>query len=135
MNDGARAVTEHVARTSRHTTFYLCCGDPAGPPIIFVHGWPELSFSWRHQLACFGALGFRGVAPDMRGYGRTSAPEAADQYTLFHLVGDVIERVPGLGSRAAYVKQLLRDKLIDHKAWIEKHGEDMPEIRDWKWPY
>ncbi len=51
----------------------------------------------------------------------------------FHLVGDVIDRVPGLGSRAAYAKQSLRDKLLDHKNYIHKYGEDMPEIRNWKW--
>lgn len=51
----------------------------------------------------------------------------------FHLVGDVIDRVPSLGSRAAYVKQVLRDKLLDHKSYIHIHGEDMPEIRNWKW--
>jgi xylulose-5-phosphate/fructose-6-phosphate phosphoketolase len=45
----------------------------------------------------------------------------------------VIDRVPGLGSRAAYVKQYLRDKLLDHKHYIHEHGEDMPEIRDWTW--
>jgi xylulose-5-phosphate/fructose-6-phosphate phosphoketolase len=45
----------------------------------------------------------------------------------------VIDRVPGLGGHAAYVKQALRDKLLDHKSYIKKHGEDMPEIRDWKW--
>jgi xylulose-5-phosphate/fructose-6-phosphate phosphoketolase len=45
----------------------------------------------------------------------------------------VIDRVPGLGSRAAYAKQVLRDKLLDHKAYIDKHGEDLPEIRNWKW--
>jgi len=46
---------------------------------------------------------------------------------------DVIDRVQGLGSRAAYAKQFLRDKLLDHKAYIDKHGQDMPEIRNWKW--
>jgi len=51
----------------------------------------------------------------------------------FHLAGDVIDRVPGLGSRAAYAKQFLRDNLVDHKNYICKHGEDMPEIRDWRW--
>jgi xylulose-5-phosphate/fructose-6-phosphate phosphoketolase len=51
----------------------------------------------------------------------------------FHLVGDVIDRVPGLGARAAYVKQALRDKLLDHKNYIHKYGQDMPEIRNWKW--
>ena len=51
----------------------------------------------------------------------------------FHQAGDVIDRVPILGSRAAYTKQFLRDKLLDHKAYIEKHGEDMPEIDNWRW--
>jgi xylulose-5-phosphate/fructose-6-phosphate phosphoketolase len=51
----------------------------------------------------------------------------------FHLAGDVIDRVPSLGSRAAYAKQFLRDKLLDHKKYIQKHGEDLPEIRNWKW--
>jgi xylulose-5-phosphate/fructose-6-phosphate phosphoketolase len=51
----------------------------------------------------------------------------------FHLVGDVIDRVPNLGSRAAYAKQFIRDKLIDHKKYIARCGEDLPEIRNWKW--
>jgi xylulose-5-phosphate/fructose-6-phosphate phosphoketolase len=51
----------------------------------------------------------------------------------FHLVEDVIDRVPGLGARVAYAKQAIRDKLIDHKHYIRKHGDDMPEVRDWKW--
>ena len=50
----------------------------------------------------------------------------------FHRVGDVIDRVPALGPRAAYVKQFLRDKLLDHKAYIDRYGQDMPEIRNWK---
>ena len=51
----------------------------------------------------------------------------------FHLVGDVIDRLPQLGARAAYVKQVLRDKLIDHKEYISRYGDDMPEVRDWRW--
>jgi xylulose-5-phosphate/fructose-6-phosphate phosphoketolase len=51
----------------------------------------------------------------------------------FHLVADVVDRVPGLQARAAYVKQAIRDKLIDHKQYIHRHGEDMPEIRNWQW--
>jgi pimeloyl-ACP methyl ester carboxylesterase len=66
------AVTEQVVETTRHTTFYLACGAATAPPIIFVHGWPELSLSWRHQLPCFASLGFRAIAPDMRGYGGSS---------------------------------------------------------------
>jgi xylulose-5-phosphate/fructose-6-phosphate phosphoketolase len=49
-------------------------------------------------------------------------------------VNDVIDRVPGLAARAAYVKQTLRDKLIEHRQYITLHGEDMPEVRDWTWP-
>jgi len=51
----------------------------------------------------------------------------------FHLAGDVIDRVPSLGSRAAHAKQFIRDKLLDHKNYIRTHGEDMPEISNWRW--
>jgi pimeloyl-ACP methyl ester carboxylesterase len=51
-------ITEHTAKTPRHTTFYLACGAQDAPLIIFVHGWPELSISWRHQLHVFAALGW-----------------------------------------------------------------------------
>jgi len=51
----------------------------------------------------------------------------------FHLFGDVLDRLPQLGSSAAYAKQFIRDKLLEHKHYIAEHGEDMPEIRNWKW--
>ena len=51
----------------------------------------------------------------------------------FHLVGDVIDRVPKLGARAAYAKQAIRDKLVEHKEYIARHGADMPEVADWRW--
>ncbi len=52
----------------------------------------------------------------------------------FHLVGDVIDRVPKLGAAAAYAKQAIRDRLIDHKRYIGKNGADMPEVKNWRWP-
>ena len=68
--------------------------------------------------------------------GTTSTPfdrVVMNDLDRFHLVADVIDRVPRLGPRAAYVKQAIRDKLIEHKQYIAKHGEDLPEIRNWKW--
>ena len=51
----------------------------------------------------------------------------------FHLVRDVVDRLPHLGSKGAYLKQQMQDKLIEHKQYIDKHGQDLPEIRNWKW--
>ncbi len=68
-----------------------------------MHGWPELSLSWRHQLPCFADLGFRAVAPDMRGYGQSEAPAAIDQYTLLHLVGDMVGLLDALGAPTAVI--------------------------------
>jgi len=82
-------VTEHVVETDRHRTFYLACGAEDGPLIVFVHGWPELSVSWRHQLPCFASLGFRAIAPDMRGYGRSSVYARHEDYALEHSVADM----------------------------------------------
>jgi pimeloyl-ACP methyl ester carboxylesterase len=61
-----------------------------GPLVLMCHGFPESWYSWRHQLIVFAEAGFRAVAPDMRGYGQSDKPEAIDQYTLLHLVGDMI---------------------------------------------
>ena len=61
-----------------------------GPLVLLCHGFPESWYSWRHQLSALAAVGFRAVAPDMRGYGNTDRPEPIDQYTLLHLVGDMI---------------------------------------------
>jgi len=94
-------ITEHVARTPRHTTFYLSCGAHDAPPIVFVHGWPELSSSWRHQLRCFAELGFRAIAPDMRGYGRSSLYPRHEDYALEHAVLDMLELLAALGRDAA----------------------------------
>ncbi len=91
------AVTDHVARTNRHTTFYLACGPADGTPLIFVHGWPELSISWRHQLPVFAALGFRCIAPDMRGYGRSGIYPHHDDYAVENSVQDLLDLLASLG--------------------------------------
>jgi pimeloyl-ACP methyl ester carboxylesterase len=94
-------VTEHVAITPRHRTFYLSCGEADAPLIVFVHGWPELSISWRHQLQCFAALGFRAIAPDMRGYGRSSVYAEHADYAIEHIVADMLELLDDLGRENA----------------------------------
>ena len=60
-----------------------------GPPVIFVHGFPELAFSWRHQLPALAAAGYRAIAPDMRGYGKSDKPAAVSDYTVQKLIGDL----------------------------------------------
>ena len=75
----------------------------------------------------------------VRGYkeeGTTTTPFdmcVINQLDRFNLVNDVIVRVPKLGARAAYAQQAIREKLMDHRNYVTRHGDDMPEIRDWKW--
>jgi len=75
----------------------------AGPLVVLCHGFPESWYSWRHQLRALAAAGFHAVAPDMRGYGRTDCPQAIDQYTLLHLVGDMVGLVDVLGAERAVI--------------------------------
>lgn len=96
-----RPITEHVARSARHTSFYLACGPRDGVPMIFAHGWPELSISWQHQLRCFGALGFRAIAPDMRGYGRSTIHPQPSDYTVANAECDLLELLDALDAEAA----------------------------------
>ena len=95
------SVLEHVAKSARHTSFYLSCGEPQATPIIFVHGWPELSVSWRNQLPVLAGLGFRAIAPDMRGYGRSSVYGRQEDYAQEHIVADMIELLDALGAEKA----------------------------------
>jgi len=74
-----------------------------GPLVLLCHGFPESWYSWRHQLRALADAGFHAVAPDMRGYGRTDQPAAVDQYTLLHLVGDMVGLVDALGGETAVI--------------------------------
>src|SRR5208337_3711504 len=75
----------------------------AGPLVLLCHGFPESWYSWRHQLHALDEAGFHAVAPDMRGYGQTQRPEEIDQYTLFHLVGDMVGVLDALGAETAVI--------------------------------
>lgn len=74
-----------------------------GPPVILVHGFPELAFSWRHQMPALAAAGYRAIAPDMRGYGGTDKPPRVDDYTVQKLIGDVTSLMDALDLEKAAV--------------------------------
>lgn len=76
-------------------------GPADGPVVLFCHGWPESWYSWRAQMAAVAAAGYRAVAPDMRGYGGSSAPEHPADYTLLHHVGDLVGLLKALGASQA----------------------------------
>ena len=74
-----------------------------GPLVLFCHGWPELSYSWRHQIPAIAAAGFHVAAPDMRGFGRTTAPSDIKAYSIFDHVGDMVALVAALGTSQAVI--------------------------------
>ncbi len=102
-------------------------------PIIFAfHGYPWLIHRLTYRRTSHKNLHVRGYKEE----GTTTTPfdmVVLNDLDRFHLVGDVIDRVPQIGPEAAYVKQLMRDRLIEHKEYITEHGEDLPEIRNWRW--
>jgi xylulose-5-phosphate/fructose-6-phosphate phosphoketolase len=102
-------------------------------PIIFAfHGYPWLIHRLTYRRTNHGNLHVRGYKEE----GTTTTPfdmAVLNDLDRFHLVSDVIDRVPGLGSHAAYAKQAMQEKLIEHKQYIVEHGEDLPEVRNWKW--
>jgi pimeloyl-ACP methyl ester carboxylesterase len=75
----------------------------SGPLVLLCHGFPESWYSWRHQLAALSAAGFRAVAPDMRGYGKSSRPGRIDRYSMLHLVGDMVAVLDALGEQQAVI--------------------------------
>ena len=84
-------ITQNCFKNARHTTFYLAAGPEDGPKVFFLHGWPELSLSWRHQILALANLGFRTIAPDMRGYGQSSIYKEHSAYSLREVVLDMHE--------------------------------------------
>jgi xylulose-5-phosphate/fructose-6-phosphate phosphoketolase len=104
-------------------------------PVIFAfHGYPWLIHRLTYRRANHNNFHVRGYKEE----GTTTTPfdmVVRNDLDRFHLVDDVIDRVPSLGASAAYAKQELRDQLIVHKEHIARYGDDLPQIRDWKWPH
>ena len=102
-------------------------------PIIFAyHGYPWLIHRLTYRRTNHKNLHVRGYKEE----GTTTTPfdmVVLNDMDRFHLVADVIDRVPQLGSRAAYLKQWVRDRLIEHQHYITEHGVDMPEVTHWQW--
>ncbi|MCX5707904.1 MAG: phosphoketolase family protein [Candidatus Omnitrophica bacterium] len=104
-------------------------------PVIFAfHGYPWLIHRLTYRRKNHDNFHVRGYIEE----GTTTTPfdmTVLNRLDRFHLVSDVIDRVPGIGPCAGYVKQMIRDKLLEHRSYICQVGDDMPEIKNWKWPY
>jgi xylulose-5-phosphate/fructose-6-phosphate phosphoketolase len=102
-------------------------------PVIFAyHGYPWLIHRLTYRRTNHDNLHVRGYKEE----GTITTPfdmTVLNQMDRFNLVMDAVDRLPQIGGKAAYIKQACRDKLIEHKQYIRQFGEDMPEIRDWKW--
>ena len=91
----------HYANVNGINMAYYEVGPRKGVPIILCHGFPELAFSWRHQLKAFEAAGLWAIAPDQRGYGLTDRPGPVEDYDLEHLTGDLVGLLDHLGVEKA----------------------------------
>jgi xylulose-5-phosphate/fructose-6-phosphate phosphoketolase len=102
-------------------------------PVIFAfHGYPWLIHRLTYRRTNHANIHVRGYKEK----GTITTPfdmTVLNDMDRFHLVQDVVDRLPNLGAKAAYIKQLVHDKLIAHKHYIEQHGQDMPEVREWRW--
>jgi xylulose-5-phosphate/fructose-6-phosphate phosphoketolase len=103
-------------------------------PVVFAfHAYPYLIHRLTYRRKNHDNMHVRGYKEE----GTTTTPfdmTVMNEIDRFHLAGDVIDRVPRLQKTAGHMKQMLRDKLIDHKIYISQYGDDMPEIKNWKWP-
>ncbi len=95
------ALNTRTCSSPRHTTRYREAGPADAPLMIFLHGWPQIGLVWRSQIEAFASEGWHCVAPDMRGYGGSSAPSASEAYALEEIVEDMVELHEHLGARPA----------------------------------
>ncbi|MBV8698802.1 MAG: alpha/beta hydrolase, partial [Bradyrhizobium sp.] len=97
----ASALISRTFTTARQSTHYIECGPADGPLMIFLHGWPSIGLMWRAQMDAFAADGWHCVAPDLRGFGGSSAPAANDAYAIEQVVADMAELHDHLGGKPA----------------------------------
>ncbi|KAL5211090.1 hypothetical protein ABZP36_006713 [Zizania latifolia] len=101
--EGAPAIRHRTVEANGISMHVAEAGGEDAPAVLFLHGFPELWYSWRHQMEHLAARGFRCVAPDLRGYGGTTAPPDIESYTAFHIVGDVLSLLDALGLTKVFV--------------------------------
>ena len=101
MIENIRPAT-HRTLTANNITLHIT-EQGSGPLVLLCHGWPELAYSWRHQIPVLAKAGYRVVAPDMRGYGGSSAPHEIADYAITDLVGDMVALVAALGETRACI--------------------------------
>ena len=94
-------ITRHFAHVNGIRLRYVESGD--GPPIVFLHGFPDFSFSWRHQFPMLSAAGYRCIAPDLRGYNESDKPRRVQDYAIGELVADVAELIEKTAGGSAYI--------------------------------
>ncbi|CAA0395411.1 unnamed protein product [Arabidopsis thaliana] len=103
--DGVEHKTLKVNGINMHVAEKPGSGSGEDPIILFLHGFPELWYTWRHQMVALSSLGYRTIAPDLRGYGDTEAPEKVEDYTYLNVVGDVVALIDAVtgGDKAVFV--------------------------------
>jgi len=104
-------------------------------PVIFAyHGYPWLIHRLTYRRRNHASLHVRGYKEE----GTTTTPFdmcVMNDTDRFHLAIDALDRVPRLGDTAAHTREKLKNRLIEHRQYVRTHGEDLPEVRDWAWPY
>ncbi|KAJ3669493.1 hypothetical protein LUZ60_011443 [Juncus effusus] len=99
--EGVKGVKHRIIEANRIKIHIAEQGE--GPAVLFLHGFPQIWYAWRHQMAGLASRGYRAIAPDMRGYGDTAVPNSVTEYTIFHLVGDLVALLDALALPQVFV--------------------------------
>ena len=110
--------TERLVETNGVQLRVIEAGERGAPVVVLAHGFPELAYSWRHQIPALADAGYHVLAPDQRGYGGSSRPEAVEDYDIHALTGDLVGLLDDVGARAGGVRRprLGRDGGVAHRA-------------------